>query len=229
MTNVLFSLVPADLHCDYIYFYFIRKKQTQNQHRLNYDKGLRKFCATCSEYFIHFLMTNSQSSLWRNAANFLDRVLASIHFWLLWCPSTGFSPYVLIVGSISSPVQWITDVYEDLLHFSSLMNMFSANIAAKSLRLAIDRPNIHLALYRGLPVPWSVVVDSRKVFKKLCMYRMFLLPSKSFWLPAIRLWPLERRVISLEAFWSLRILSTDRLVIISLTNLWSCLFFTLMR
>ena len=164
-----------------------------------------------------------------DAENFMDRVLVSIHFWLLWGSSIGFSLCVLIVGGTSSPVQWISDVYDDVLYFSSLRNTLSANTAAKNLRLTRDRPNIHLAQYHGLSVLWSVVVDSRKVFKKLCMCRMFLLPSKTFWLPAIRLWPLERRVISLKAFWSLYVLTTDRAVIVSLTNFWTWLFFTLTR
>lgn len=42
--------------------------------------------------------------------------------------------------------------------------------------------NISVVLYCGLSIPRSVV-DSRKVFKELCM--MFLLPSKSLWLLAI--------------------------------------------
>lgn len=55
--NVSSSLLPADLYCDCIYFYSIRRKtkQAQTQHRLSH-KGLSRFCATFSEYFIHALV-----------------------------------------------------------------------------------------------------------------------------------------------------------------------------
>lgn len=64
------------------------------------------------------------------------------------------------------------------------MVMLSAVTAntVKTIIFTGDVPNISAAQYCGLSVPWSAV-DSRKVFKELCM--MFLLPSKSFWHPAI--------------------------------------------
>lgn len=123
-------------------------------------------------------------------------------------------------------VQWMYDVYEDVFKFSSLWILI---LPLKTLCWPETDQTIHLAHYHGLSVPWSVVIESGKVFKKLCMCRMFPLPCKSFWLSAIKLWLLERRVTSLEAFWSLYMLSTDRLIIISLTDLWTCLFFTLTR
>lgn len=66
------------------------------------------------------------------------------------------------------------------------MVMLSAIIAntVKNLTFTGEIQNIYVAHYCGLSVAWSVV-DSRKVFKELCMCGMFLLPSKSFWLPAI--------------------------------------------
>lgn len=68
------------------------------------------------------------------------------------------------------------------------MIMLSAIIAntVKNLTFTGEIPNISVAQYRGLSVPWSVV-DSGKVFKELCVCGMFLLPGKSFWLLAITL------------------------------------------
>lgn len=87
-------------------------------------------------------------------------------------------------------------------------------ILFKILYLPGDMPNISAAQYCELSVPWSAV-DSSKVFKELCM--MFLLLSESFWLPAIILWPLEEKGPFCQ---SLCVLFADRLVIVSLTNLW---------
>lgn len=165
---------------------------------------MRKLCATFSEYFINFLMTN------RVSCGGCSKLPGQSTSELFFLAALRFLRRILSPCSCCRQhVQWMYDVYEDVFKFSSLKN---TGIATKILMLTRDRPNIHLAHNHGLSVPWSVVIESRKVFKKLCMCRMFLLPCKSFWLSAVRLWLLERRVPSLEAFWSLYVLSSDRLI-----------------
>lgn len=158
----LYQLIPIVIYfC--IYFYFIETKNQPNTGSIMI-RDLKKFPATLPDYFVHFLMTNSQFPL-EDAANFLDVLPVGIHSCLPWGSSTGFCPGVLTIGSISDPIQWISDMLENVFDFPSFKNMLSAVIAAKNFRLTRDRPNVPLAWYQGLSLAWAVVGDSRKCWR----------------------------------------------------------------
>lgn len=172
-------------------FILLGKKNTNtlNQYRLNYDKGLRKFCVRFSEYFIHFLMTHSQSFLWRMRQTSWRKYQWASSSDCFGVPQQDSLP----VFSSKAAYQALSSEYLMFMRmfwiFLHLRICWMLILLLKNLRLTRDRPNIHLAQQSGYDH----------------------LREESF---------LSR------LFWSLYILPTDRLVIISLTNLWTCLFFT---